>query len=129
MSAALKHDPKLMKAIIPTFTAGCRRLTPGPGYLESLTEPNVQVITDGIARVRPNGLELASGELVEVDAIVCATGFDVSFRPRFPIIGLGGNLQDIWAKGLPAAYMSCAVAHMPNYFCMVPHCFLVACCR
>ncbi|KAK5046735.1 hypothetical protein LTR84_007496 [Exophiala bonariae] len=116
MSAALKHDQTLMKAIIPTFTAGCRRLTPGPGYLESLTEPNVRVVTDKIVRVHPEGIELVGGEVIKVDAIVCATGFDVSFRPRFPIIGRRGNLQDIWAKELPVAYMSCAVAHMPNYF-------------
>ncbi|KIV97955.1 hypothetical protein PV10_01650 [Exophiala mesophila] len=116
MSATLKHDPKLIKAIIPTFTAGCRRLTPGPGYLESLTASNVSVITDKIVRVVPEGIITSTGELIEVNAIVCATGFDVSFRPRFPIIGRNGNLQDIWAKQLPAAYMSCAVAHMPNYF-------------
>lgn len=116
MSVALKQDPKLIKAIIPTFTAGCRRLTPGPGYLESLTAHNVSVITDNISRVVPEGIETSTGELIEVDAIVCATGFDVSFRPRFPIVGRKGNLQDIWAKELPAAYMSCAVANMPNYF-------------
>ncbi len=116
MSAALRYDQKLMKAIIPTFTAGCRRLTPGPGYLESLTESNVTVVTNKIVQVHPHGVELDTGEVIEVDAIVCATGFDVSFRPRFPTIGRQGNLQDIWSKELPAAYLSCAVAHMPNYF-------------
>jgi len=118
MAVALKQNPMLMKAIIPTFTAGCRRLTPGPGYLESLTASNVRVVTDGIVRVHTKGIELGTGEIIEVDAIVCATGFDVSFRPRFPIVGRRGNLQDIWAKELPAAYMSCSVAHIPNYFRM-----------
>ncbi|KIW84398.1 hypothetical protein Z517_03648 [Fonsecaea pedrosoi CBS 271.37] len=118
MTKTLKNDPELIKAIIPTtFPAGCRRLTPGPGYLEALTEDNVRVVTQQIARVLPNGIELQSGEVIELDAIVCATGFDVSFCPRFPIIGRNGlNLQDMWTKSLPGAYMSCAVAEMPNYF-------------
>ncbi|KAH0836095.1 putative dimethylaniline monooxygenase [Fonsecaea pedrosoi] len=118
MTKTLKNDPELIKAIIPTtFPAGCRRLTPGPGYLEALTEDNVRVVTQQIARVLPNGIELQSGEVIELDAIVCATGFDVSFCPRFPIIGRNGlNLQDMWTQSLPGAYMSCAVAEMPNYF-------------
>ncbi|KAJ5355635.1 hypothetical protein N7517_010244 [Penicillium concentricum] len=118
MRGALKDDPDLIRAVIPTtFPAGCRRLTPGPGYLESLSATNVRVVTEGIRKVLPGGIELISGEFVELDAIICATGFDVSFCPRFPIVGKNGhNLQDIWTKNLPAAYMSCTVADMPNYF-------------
>lgn len=118
MKAALKDDPDLIRAVIPTtFPAGCRRLTPGPGYLESLSATNLRVVTEGIRKVLPGGIELVSGEFIELDAIVCATGFDVSFCPRFPIVGKNGrNLQDIWGKNLPAAYMSCAVPDMPNYF-------------
>lgn len=29
-------------AVIPKFSVGCRRLTPGPGYLEALCEDNVR---------------------------------------------------------------------------------------
>lgn len=118
MTKTLKNDPDLINAIIPTsFPAGCRRLTPGPGYLESLTESNVRVVTERIVKVLAKGIQMESGEVIELDAIVCATGFDVSFCPRFPIIGRRGqNLQDLWTKELPAAYMSCAVAEMPNFF-------------
>ncbi|KAL2831016.1 FAD/NAD(P)-binding domain-containing protein [Aspergillus pseudoustus] len=118
MASVLKDRPDLIKAVIPTgFPAGCRRLTPGPGYLESLTSPNVRVVTQSIRRVLPRGIELTTGEIIELDCIICATGFDVSFCPRFPIIGANRcNLQDQWKRDLPAAYMSCAVAGMPNYF-------------
>ncbi|KAL3484699.1 FAD/NAD(P)-binding domain-containing protein [Aspergillus germanicus] len=124
MASVLKDRPDLIKALIPTtFPAGCRRLTPGPGYLESLTAPNVRVVTDTIQRIVPEGIQLKSGELIPLDAIICATGFDVSFCPRFPILGQNGvNLQDLWTTSLPTAYMSCAVAKMPNYFVfMGPH--------
>ncbi|KIH86704.1 flavin-binding protein monooxygenase [Sporothrix brasiliensis 5110] len=116
MTAMLGGDERLCKALIPDYALGCRRMTPAPHYLQTLTQPNVQVVTDGIRRVLPRGLELDSGEVVDVDAIVCATGFDVSFCPRFPLVGRNGNLQDLWRANTPQAYMSCAVPGLPNYF-------------
>jgi len=116
MTALLKNDSGLCKALIPTFPVGCRRLTPGPGYLESLTQKNVRVVTENIVKVVPTGLEISTGEVIEVDSLICATGFDLSFRPRFPVIGKKGNLQDLWTENLPRAYMSCAVPDFPNLF-------------
>ncbi|CAK7223478.1 hypothetical protein SCUCBS95973_005193 [Sporothrix curviconia] len=116
MTAVLDGDERLCKALIPDYALGCRRMTPAPMYLQTLRQPNVQVVTQGIRRVLPNALELASGEVIEVDAIVCATGFDVSFCPRFPLVGRNGNLQDLWRDSMPQAYMSCAVPGLPNYF-------------
>ncbi|CAK7228412.1 hypothetical protein SBRCBS47491_006896 [Sporothrix bragantina] len=116
MSAMLDADERLCKALIPDYALGCRRMTPAPMYLQTLTQPNVQVVAEGIRCILPHGLELASGEVVEVDAIVCATGFDVSFCPRFPLVGRNGNLQHLWRDKLPQAYMSCAVPGLPNYF-------------
>lgn len=118
MRAVLKEDPYLIEAVIPKdFPAGCRRLTPGPGYLESLSASNVRVVIESIRRVMSGGIELISGDFIELDSIVCAAGFDVSFCPRFPIVGKNGHkLQDIWTKDIPTAYMSCTVAEMPNYF-------------
>lgn len=116
MTAMLGQDDKLCKALIPTYPLGCRRITPAPGYLQALTKPNVEIVTEGMKRIVPEGIELESGQVIKVDAIICATGFNLSFRPRFPLVGRQGNLQDIWDKQLPKAYMSCAVAGLPNYF-------------
>lgn len=47
---------------------------------------------------------------------MCATGFDVSYRPRYPIVGRNkANLGEMWAKE-PRAYLSLACENMPNYF-------------
>ncbi|KAL3460223.1 FAD/NAD(P)-binding domain-containing protein [Aspergillus heterothallicus] len=116
MKAALEGDRRLCDALIPDFALGCRRLTPAIEYLHALRKPNVRVVTDPITKVIPDGLETSTGELVRVDAIICATGFNVSFCPRFPILGPEGNLQDTWTKQLPKAYMSCAIPGFPNYF-------------
>ena len=117
MTEALGADKRLCDAMIPDFPLGCRRLTPGVGYLQSLSEPNVTVVTDPITKIIAEGLETSAGETIKVDVIICATGFDVSFRPRFPIIGRMGNLQERWTQELPKAYMSCAIPSFPNYFC------------
>ncbi|KAK1636390.1 flavin-binding monooxygenase [Colletotrichum phormii] len=117
MQSTLNYDQKLIDILIPSFPISCRRMTPGVGYLESLTKPNARVISGGIARVVSDGLITESGEHIAVDAIVCATGFDVSFRPRLPIVGRGAtNLQDMWAKDIPKAYMFCTVPEISNYF-------------
>ena len=90
----LGGDEKLCKALIPQFPLGCRRITPAPGYLEALRTSNTEVITEGIAEIVPEGIRLESGEIIKLDAIICATGFDNSFTPRFPIVGRHGNVQD-----------------------------------
>jgi hypothetical protein len=119
MTAMLGGDEKLCKALIPDYPLGSRRMTPGHGYLQALTKPNVEVKAGGIRRFVAEGIELESGEVLKVDAIVCATGFETSFRPRFPIIGRTGNLQERWARETPKAYLSCAVPGLPNYFMFI----------
>jgi cation diffusion facilitator CzcD-associated flavoprotein CzcO len=51
MKSKLASKPEVYEALKPRFTPGCRRLTPGPGYLEALTKDNVEFITTPITRV------------------------------------------------------------------------------
>ena len=54
------------------------------------------------------------GSEAEVDTIVCATGFDVSFKPHFPIIGKNGvDLGELWGDD-PVAYFGLTVPGFPN---------------
>lgn len=76
MKRKLEKKPEIYQALIPTFPPGCRRLTPGPGYLEALIEDNVTFIGSGIEEVTENGIIDTDGTFHEVDAIICATGFD-----------------------------------------------------
>ena len=116
MTTKLGEDSPLVKDLIPTFAVGCRRPTPGNGYLEALGEDNVRVVTDRIQEIVPDGIKLVTGEVIKVDVFICATGFDISFCPRFPVIGRHGvRLADQW-KQKPTAYLSLAAENMPNYF-------------
>src|SRR5258706_9964960 len=44
MRERLAKKPEILKSLLPSFSVGCRRLTPGPGYLEALVEDNVDFI-------------------------------------------------------------------------------------
>ncbi|KAI5476329.1 flavin-binding monooxygenase [Pseudohyphozyma bogoriensis] len=119
MHRKLAKKPEILKTLVPTFPVACRRLTPGPGYLEALVEENVDFVPSGISRVTETGIETVDGDKREFDTIVCATGFDTSYRPRIPIIGRNGtNVQDEWAD-IPTHYLSVAIgADFPNYWVM-----------
>jgi cation diffusion facilitator CzcD-associated flavoprotein CzcO len=96
-------------------------MTPGHGYLEALVADNVTVTGDPICNFTPTGIETTTGEKFAFDIIVCATGFDTSYRPSFPVIGeKGTDLRDEWLDE-PRSYLSVAVAEFPNYFSMWTH--------
>lgn len=79
MKAKLAKKPEVFEQLLPDFPPGCKRLTPGPGYLEALVEDNVNFISTKIKRVYADGIETEDGETRNVDVIICATGFDGYF--------------------------------------------------
>ena len=68
------NNEKLSTQMAPTFALVCRRMTPGSGYLESLSQDNVQTVHESVVRCTEKGLVDESGNEHEVDVIVCATG-------------------------------------------------------
>ncbi|KAH7400496.1 hypothetical protein BKA64DRAFT_623271 [Cadophora sp. MPI-SDFR-AT-0126] len=105
----------LEERLIPNWSVGCRRLTPGVGYLESLGKENVTVVYGEINSVTERGCKSDNGNEYPVDILICATGFDTTFKPRFPLIGpIGTNLQDEW-KEEAQSYLGIAAPGFPNY--------------
>ncbi|KIW88136.1 uncharacterized protein Z519_11247 [Cladophialophora bantiana CBS 173.52] len=123
MLARLGDSPKgkeIASWLLPKFPVGCRRLTPGPGFLEALIQDNVDSWWDSIDEITETGIKLKDGTHRDLDAIFCATGFDTTFRPRIPLIGRNAvNLAERWAAEEPEAYFSIAVPDMPNYFMFI----------
>ncbi|KAJ9611624.1 hypothetical protein H2200_004808 [Cladophialophora chaetospira] len=116
MTTKLKSDPELCDRLIPKWELGCRRITPGEGYLESFLRDNVELTQSSITKIDANSVHTTDGKVYKVDVIVCATGFDVSYRPQYPIVGSRSvNLADKWAEE-PSSYLSLASPAMPNYF-------------
>lgn len=117
MRERLGGDEELARKMIPDWEVGCRRATPGPGYLEAFRRKGVvELVAEGIERVTASGVRMAGGREVELDAIVCATGFDVSHRPPWPVVGRDGvELAEVWEEE-PESYLSLMAAGFPNFF-------------
>lgn len=110
------HKPDLRQLLVPKWDFGCRRMTPGINYLETLQADNVTVVTGQVERITASGCVANGGKEYPVDVLICATGFDVSFRPRFSIKGKDGrDLRDIWS-GEAHSYLGVGAPSQPNYF-------------
>ena len=77
----------------------------------------MELITEPIARVTRDGVMTADGRLVEVDTVVCATGFETSsYLAGIEVIGRDGqSLHQRWGAD-PTAYLGTAVSGFPNFF-------------
>jgi len=120
MAARLKEKPELLDELIPDFAPHCRRLTPGPGYLEALTKDNISFIRSPISQFTATGIETIDGTHREVDAIICSTGANVDFAPPFPIVSGKTDLSSAWQPdgefGFPYSYLGVSTPGFPNLF-------------
>ena len=110
-------DPELRAKLTPSYVMGCKRILPSNDWYPALQQPNVELVTDGIREIRPEGIVTADGRLHEVDTIVLATGFkvtDISLAHRIRDAN-GVSMADTW-KGSPQAYLGTSVAGFPNLF-------------
>ena len=109
-------DPGLRAAVTPTWQIGCKRILISNDWYPTLARDDVELVTDGIAEIRPNAIVTKDGTVREVDAIVVATGFHVTDSPTFErIVGAEGrSLADVWRDKGQQAYKGAAVHGFPN---------------
>ncbi|CAG9945695.1 unnamed protein product [Clonostachys rosea f. rosea IK726] len=123
MAGRLAAKPELIDQIVPEFSPNCRRLTPGPGYLEALTAENVSYVTKPISEFTETGIRTVDGVHREVDAVVCSTGHDITFSTQFPVMCNGVDLQSAWrpggSPGFPDSYLGLAAPGFPNFLTIV----------
>ncbi|KAI7364285.1 putative sterigmatocystin biosynthesis monooxygenase [Hortaea werneckii] len=113
MSEFIK-DKRLLDGFTPKFGLGCRRVTPGDPYMEAIQKENVDVHFTPVTSCTEKGVVGEDGVEREVDTIVCATGFDVSYKPRFPLVGKNGvDLKEKW-RVCPESYLGLAIPDFPN---------------
>lgn len=83
--------------------------------MKAVQENNIEVHFSHITEVTEKEVIDNHGEEREVDAIICATGFDTSFRPPFPVVGKHGvDLRQKWADDANG-YLGVAVPDFPNF--------------
>ncbi|CAK3851030.1 sterigmatocystin biosynthesis monooxygenase stcW [Lecanosticta acicola] len=112
-------DKRLLEGFTPSFGVGCRRITPGDPYMLAIQEPNVDVHFTAVKSCTEDGVVGEDGEERKVDTIVCATGFDVSYRPRFPLVGKSGvDLKEKWGI-CPEGYLGLGIPDFPNFLTFI----------
>jgi cation diffusion facilitator CzcD-associated flavoprotein CzcO len=118
MRSQLK-DPEVRRKAWPDYTFGCKRILFSSYFLPALERPNVELVTDSIARVVPGGIVTGDGATREFDCIIWATGFKTTeFMFPMAISGRGGaELHESWSGGAHA-HLGMTVPAFPNMFVM-----------
>ncbi|MEV6966804.1 NAD(P)/FAD-dependent oxidoreductase [Hamadaea sp. NPDC051192] len=111
------RDPQLRDKITPRYAMGCKRVLISNDYWPTLTKPNVDVVTSGIARITAGGLITADGVEHPADTIILGTGFHVTDSPIMRHIrGADGRaLSEAWTPSM-YAYRGTTVPGFPNLF-------------
>ena len=113
-------DPDLRSKLTPAFQFGCKRVLVSDDYWASFERDNVELVTDSVEAITPEGVKSGDGQVRPFDAIVLATGFLLGLAAsRFPVFGRNGRtLEDAWAQGA-VAYKGMTVAGFPNWFILM----------
>ena len=110
-------DPVLRAKLTPSYTLGCKRILFSSRYLRTLTQRNVDVVTEGIEEVRARSIVTRDGQEHPVDTIIFGTGFHVSDLPFGKYVqGRGGQTLDEAWNGSPQAHLGTTVSGFPNFF-------------
>jgi cation diffusion facilitator CzcD-associated flavoprotein CzcO len=110
-------DPELRRKVTPTDAIGCKRVMLTDDWYPALSQPNVELVTDGIEAVTPGGIRTVDGAERPADVLLLATGFQAhGFTAPMEIVGAGGRtLAEEWAA-VPRAYLGMSVPSFPNMF-------------
>jgi cation diffusion facilitator CzcD-associated flavoprotein CzcO len=115
----LRHqvkDPSLRARLVPDYPVGCKRLLFSNDWYPALTQPNVDVVTGGVAEVTADSVRTTDGTEHPADVIVYGTGFlATEFLAPMRIVGRDGrDLHEEWAAGAHA-YLGMTVPGFPNF--------------
>lgn len=113
-------DPALRARLTPDFPLGCKRVLISDDFYPALQRDNVEVVTEAVSEIRPDGVVTADGRLRKADAILYATGFRVTdWLSHVDIRGKGGRALTLdWRDGA-SAYYGVAVSGYPNMFLLL----------
>jgi len=121
------NDPALRQALTPDFAPGCKRLLISNTWFPTLQRANVQLQTQAVAGIAPQGVVGADGVLYPCDVIVWGTGFKATeFVAPLEVYGEASSsaldppeLGALWRKQPAATRLGITVAGFPNLFLLV----------
>jgi len=110
-------DPELRRKVTPPDEFGCKRVMITDEWYPTLTEPNVELVTERIETVTPSGVRDATGVERPADVLILATGFAThGFVAPMEVAGRDGRaLAEEWGEAAHA-YLGLSVPGFPNMF-------------
>ncbi|HWY23981.1 MAG TPA: NAD(P)/FAD-dependent oxidoreductase [Nevskia sp.] len=112
-------DRELRRKLTPQYSFGCKRPTFSNTYYPTFNRDNVELVTDPIARIEPDGIVTKDGRKRPIDTLVLATGYSL-WEENFPAFRiLGKNSLDLggwWREHRFQAYEGISVPGFPNLF-------------
>ena len=118
MRSELADRPDLLAKVIPDYPAYGKRILIDNHWFRMLKRPNVDLVTDPIDTILPEGIRTKHGKVWPADALVFATGFKVS-KMLHPIVVVGREgreLHEVWGSDDAKAYLGLTVPGFPNFF-------------
>lgn len=108
----------LIEKLTPNYAPLARRLVVDNGYYGAMLRDNVELVTDGIQRTLPNGVELKDGRVLDIDTLIVAAGFEVTkyLWPAEYVGADGTTMEQAWETDGPRAFLGLTVPNFPNMF-------------
>lgn len=121
MRSKFVDRPDLLEAMTPVARPMAARpvvIDTDYSIYDALMRDDVTLVTDGIAAIRPDGIESADGEFHPVDVIVYATGFKANdFLWPMEVRGREGlRIEQLWETDGARAYLGTMLPGFPNFF-------------
>jgi 4-hydroxyacetophenone monooxygenase len=118
MATELAGRDDLFAKCLPDYPPYGKRILLDNRWFAALRRPHVELVTESIECIAPEGVVTSAGNSHHLDVIILATGFDVTqMAARLNITGRGGvDLHEAWSGENPHAYLGISVPGFPNLF-------------
>ncbi len=120
LKVELQDRQDLIPKVLPDYPPYGKRILIDNHWYQTLKRPNVDLLTEGISHIEPQGVVTSDGQHVAADVLIYATGFEVG-KLLSPMRIEGKNavaLSDVWGDDDPRAYLGITVPDFPNFFCL-----------
>ncbi|MCE0762078.1 NAD(P)/FAD-dependent oxidoreductase [Pseudonocardia kujensis] len=116
----LDGRPDLVEKCLPDYPPFGKRMLLDNGWFAALRRDDVELVTDGVARITETGVVTDAGEHYDADVVVLSTGFDAQrYLPGIEVRGRGEQcLREVWGEDDAAAHLGITVPGFPNLFLM-----------
>lgn len=112
-------DQPLRDKLTPNYRFGCKRPVFSSKYFPALQKSNVDLITEGIRKIREHSIVDTQGNEHNVDVIIYATGFRVPHEIAEKLIGHDNQSLANLLEDKPKSYLGTSFSGFPNLFMML----------